>query len=620
MKKLLSRFGAKVSAVMLFVFFAAVLILSTAGIIALAAHYAYTDDGRYFKNMLVDDALEGYNTHVTFYIEDSYLFNNDSMVQYYEEYFLRENTNYLFTVKNEAGEILLSNQTNEATTRTDSYIQEVYEGDEMTQYYVETAVAKELSARDSLYYADKFGAWLVSARYTLIFLAILFFLIEVLLLIFICCSAGRRSDKEGIVLNFVDNIPLEVYAFSLVALVIFAVAVLEELSYTQETLFIIALFISGVASTALLCSVFYTLAARIKARTIFKNTLIYRILRLLKKAAETILCVARKIPLYWKTALVWVVLAAIEFIFMVFGVEDYIILWVIEKIVLSAVLVWLVLSMQRLKKAGREIADGNINYKVDTSYMLSDFKEHGENLNGIGLGLKRAVEQSVKSERMKAELIANVSHDIKTPLTSIVNYVDLLNRDGLSSDKAEEYLEVLNRQSARLKKLTEDLIEASKASTGNIKVEAKPLDVNVLLLQAVGEYGEKLNKKQLSVVNSFPKSATEIMADGKLLWRVFDNLLGNICKYSKEDTRVYISVKLEDKTVIITFKNISAEALEISGDELTERFVRGDTSRNTEGSGLGLSIAKSLVEIQGGNLSIDIDGDLFKTVIIFPII
>ena len=251
--------------------------------------------------------------------------------------------------------------------------------------------------------------------------------------------------------------------------------------------------------------------------------------------------------------------------------------------------------------------------------MLPTLKEHGERLNSIRDGMKSAVERQMRSERMKAELITNVSHDIKTPLTSIINYVDLLKKEGLDSEHAAQYLEVLDRQSARLKKLTEDLVEASKASTGNITVNAEPTDLSLLLSQAAGEYEERLRNRSLEPVLTLPKNAPPVLADGRLMWRVFDNLLGNICKYAQPQTRVYLSFRAGEEAVSVTFKNVSAEPLNLPPEELIERFTRGDASRNTEGSGLGLSIAKSLTELQGGRFLLDIDGDLFKAMVTFPI-
>jgi signal transduction histidine kinase len=252
--------------------------------------------------------------------------------------------------------------------------------------------------------------------------------------------------------------------------------------------------------------------------------------------------------------------------------------------------------------------------------MPSALREHGENLNNIGEGLKSALAEKMKSEHMKAELITNVSHDIKTPLTSIVNYVDLLKKEGLESENAAEYLNVLEKHSGKLKKLTEDLIEASKAASGCIAVNAENMDINVLLSQACGEYEDKLAECKLHPVLTLAEENPIIFADGGLVWRVFDNLFNNICKYSQKGTRVYLKTEVKEDKVYITFSNISAAQLDISSDELMARFVRGDVSRSTEGSGLGLSIARSLTELQNGSFDIIIDGDLFKAQTVFDIV
>ena len=226
----------------------------------------------------------------------------------------------------------------------------------------------------------------------------------------------------------------------------------------------------------------------------------------------------------------------------------------------------------------------------------------------------------MKSERTKTELITNVSHDIKTPLTSIVNYVDLLKGLEIENECAKEYLDVLDRQSQRLRKLTEDLVEASKASAGSIPMELERTDAELLLTQALGEYEDRFRELQLEPVSRLSAGNTTIMADGKLLWRVFDNLLSNICKYSLPGTRVYLNTEVQNGYITVSFKNISRYALDISSEELMERFVRGDASRSTEGSGLGLSIARSLTTLQGGTFQISIDGDLFRADISFPVV
>jgi signal transduction histidine kinase len=289
---------------------------------------------------------------------------------------------------------------------------------------------------------------------------------------------------------------------------------------------------------------------------------------------------------------------------------------ILIKIVAYIVIIRMIIQFGQLQKASRKLAEGDLSYEVDTSKLHFEFKEHGENLNRISEGMAKAVEEKMKSERFKTELITNVSHDIKTPLTSIINYVDLLGKEELDNEKASEYIEVLERQSSKLKKLIEDLVEASKASSGSLSVNNEPLEAGVFITQAVGEFEEKLSDIGLELIITKPDEPVYIMADGKHLWRVVDNLMGNIIKYAQPSSRVYVSLEA-DASVRITFRNISKYQLNVSGDELLERFVRGDKSRNTEGHGLGLSIAQSLISLMGGSFDIIVDGDLFKTVITF---
>ena len=258
--------------------------------------------------------------------------------------------------------------------------------------------------------------------------------------------------------------------------------------------------------------------------------------------------------------------------------------------------------LRKLQKGGKALASGDLGYQVDTKRMFWDFKRHGENLNSIGVGMTAAVEQRLKSERMKTELITNVSHDIKTPLTSIINYADLIEQEQCDNPTITEYAGVLHRQSDRLKRLIEDLVEASKASTGNLEVLLAPCEVGVMLTQTAGEYEQKLQEKDLVLFTSQPEQPIKIMADGRRLWRVFDNLMNNVCKYAQRSTRVYLTLEEKNGQAIISFKNISREPLNLSADELMERFVQGDTSRKSEGNGIGLSIAKSLTELQNGTM------------------
>ena len=265
-----------------------------------------------------------------------------------------------------------------------------------------------------------------------------------------------------------------------------------------------------------------------------------------------------------------------------------------------------------------EISSGNLDYKCEIRRKASPLKGLGEGVNHIGDGLKAAVETSLRDERMKTELITNVSHDLKTPLTSIINYINLLKTEKMPTEEAEHYVEVLDGKAQRLRQLTEDLIEAAKANTGNIELERMPLAFDELMKQAIGEFEDKFVTRNLTVIADYPEEAAVILADGRRMFRILENILQNAYKYALEGTRLYAQLSKEQGNVVFVLKNISAAQLNISVDELMERFTRGDSARTTEGSGLGLSIANDLTTLQGGSFEILLDGDLFKVVITFP--
>lgn len=293
--------------------------------------------------------------------------------------------------------------------------------------------------------------------------------------------------------------------------------------------------------------------------------------------------------------------------------------WVIGNLVVFYFLYNNAWQIDKIHEAIEKLASGETDYKVEVSRFSSLEAQLAEGLNRISDGLQTALAEQVKSERLKADLITNVSHDIKTPLTSIINYVDLIKREHPEDPTIQKYLEVLDQKSQRLKTLTEDLVEASRASSGNIKLDMGNIDIVELVQQTTGEFEDKYAIRHLELVNTLPNEVIIIEADGRRLWRVLENLYNNAFKYALESTRVYVGVEDHGSEVTFSIKNVSASPLNISPDELTERFVRGDTSRTTEGSGLGLSIAKDLTQLQGGRFQITIDGDLFKAEVIFPI-
>ncbi|MEG1742880.1 MAG: HAMP domain-containing sensor histidine kinase, partial [Clostridia bacterium] len=417
-----------------------------------------------------------------------------------------------------------------------------------------------------------------------------------------------------------DNITFDVYLSLLAGMQILMcyIIYLAAMEFAYWTLFVICPCLLAIAAITVAC--ISTVAKRVKKGKWWENTVIYAV----GCFAWLLICRMSKVleKLIENISTVWKVIAGaaayLIITVVVSNAKNGIIttVWIIMSVVVLAVICLGVLAADKLQKGAEKIARGDFEYQIDTHDLTLEFKRHAENLNKINQALSKAVDERTKSERFKAELITNVSHDIKTPLTSIINYVDLLKKLNIDSETAEQYIEVLDRQSARLKKLTLDLVEASKASTGNITVNFSPTDICELLLQSTGEYAEKFERAELELILDLPNDHIVISADGSLMWRVFDNILSNITKYAQSCTRVYISAEKSENNIVITFKNISREKLNVSSAELTERFVRGDSARSTEGSGLGLSIAKSFVELQNGNLEVMVDGDLFKITII----
>ncbi|MFQ7476693.1 sensor histidine kinase, partial [Anaerotignum sp.] len=367
---------------------------------------------------------------------------------------------------------------------------------------------------------------------------------------------------------------------------------------------------------AMLLALIMTMSTRLKKGGWWRNALAYYVVKFIWQVCKAILSTIgdaiHALPSTWKVAVGWLVVSSI-YLTSTYAAGVVMILNFVLLIVFCSVAA----QWQKLSRASKQLSAGNLEYKVDTKRMFRSFRQHGEDLNNISEGIAIALNQKMKSERLRTELITNVSHDIKTPLTSIINYVDLLKKEELTG-QASAYVEVLDRQSRRLKKLTEDLVEASKASTGNIHCSLACTDIVELVQQAVGEYEEKLAASQLEAIISAPENEIVYgLVDGNLMWRVMSNLLSNACKYSQPNTRVYIQVKQNADQVFVTVKNISRDQLNIDPDELMERFVRGDSSRSTEGSGLGLNIARSLVDLQKGKFSLSIDGDLFKAQVRF---
>ncbi len=467
--------------------------------------------------------------------------------------------------------------------------------------------------------------------YHFVWLTPLFLIIAVLLLIYLASASGHT--KKGVCESWIEKIPADLY-LALCALICFIplYADVEHLIFAAGDIYSVGAIIGVMAAgyATLFVGIIMSLALRIKTKKIFSYTLVAIAMKYvwigIKFLCRALAFLCKNIGTLWTNVLCavifffWTIALAISCSHYYFD-GPVILLLIFGLAVFPAIFIYVGYQQNKINRVCKKIGDGQVDSKVDTKYMTPNHRSQAETVNRIGSGLSAALTERIKSERLKTELITNVSHDLKTPLTSIVNYADLLSREQESEnpdgEKMKEYTNVISRQSARLKKLTEDLVEASKASTGNVESCPEVLDVSELLSQSVGEFADRFEAAGLTAVETKPGAPVQIFADGRHVWRIFENLLVNTCKYSMPGTRVYVDLSEKGEYVTVTIKNISSQPLNISPEELTERFVRGDSSRHTDGSGLGLSIAKSLAELQGGSLALDIDGDCFKAMVIF---
>ncbi len=459
----------------------------------------------------------------------------------------------------------------------------------------------------------------ISSRYIIYPIGILSVIAAIAAFVALMCVTGKKPGSEEIALGPVGRIPFDLLVAGFIFVSSVGVFIAGSAPGRFEIIFGILLIFLVMNMMLGLC---VTFAARVKLHTLIKGLLIYKIIMLIGKFFKLIIKGILSIPLIWRTVLIFGGISFFEIIIMAAsGFESDVISigWFFEKLILGPAILYIALMLRKLKIAGDKLAAGDNTYRASTKGLWGDFKKHAVNLNAVSDSVTIAVEERLKSERMKTELITNVSHDIKTPLTSIINYASLIGTTDPSDPKMSEYSEVVVRQSEKLKRLIEDLVEASKASTGNLEIVPAPLDCCTFVSQTAGEYKEKTENAGLTLVTNAPEEPVMIMADGRRMMRIYDNLMNNICKYSQPGTRVYLTLEVINGVAVTTFKNTSSAELNISADELVERFVRGDQSRNTEGNGLGLSIAKSMTELQGGKFNIDIDGDLFKVTLSFPV-
>lgn len=452
-------------------------------------------------------------------------------------------------------------------------------------------------------------------------------------LVWLTAIAGKRSADEEIHLNAADGIFVEIMIGGLLAVWIAGLYIAENLVgfyqyFSREAAdrFVAVAGLTGFGTAVLGLAGYLSLVRRIKGRTLWKSMLLRWILLHLRNTGKKCLGFFRIFAVNTSSKIkIMAIMAgffAAQLILMMMAFDSSPVFLLFVLVLDAAAAVWFfnrAAGRDRILEGLRRITGGELQYKIPVEVLKGEQKTMAEYINHIGEGLDAAVENSLKQERMKTELITNVSHDIKTPLTSIINYVDLLQREPFDDPKIVEYLKVLEEKSQRLKILTEDVVEASKASSGAISLEIVKLNFVELLHQVMGEFEEKFTEKNLTLMVHLENQPVMIMADGRRLWRVLENIFSNVVKYAMEGTRVYAETVTEKGKISFSLKNISAQPLNIPAEELTERFIRGDVSRNTEGSGLGLSIARSLTELQGGEFRLYLDGDLFKVTIAFPL-
>lgn len=626
MKKLRGSLFAKIVAIFLLTVLAVGLVFSAAGIVWMININAYSADYQTARSNALDNLGRNHcNAAGHMYAESR---DMEYPIFYYSD------TNFLFSIYDQDGKLLFKGYSGEDTVWAGSELVpvDVYNYEDGSYEYeyltVKGYILKNMVYDDELKICVNLFAFVYALRTGMIIFAVTALLLCIFLFIFLMCAAGHRDGSDTITKNALDRIPFDL--FTAIAVTVFCLLIIPVFGgWLTNNLFIwilAAAMLIGAFLTAL--AFFMSFATRMKAGSftgLIKSCIIYKILswcwKIFKMFWREFARLLRGIPILGRWGFAVLALLIVEFIVII--ATDYetgteLFFWFIERAVLVALLLYALLCVNSLRKGTKELASGNDGYKIDSTKMRGVFREHAEDLNNIGTGISRAVNERMKSERFRTELITNVSHDIKTPLTSIINYVDLIGKEEPESEKMREYIDVLSRQSARLKKLIDDLIEASKASTGNLNVNLQRCELGVLLDQTAGEYGERLSKAGLELVLTKPEEAVTIMADGRHIWRIFDNLMNNACKYAQPGTRIYLTLNRVGNTANVIFRNISRTMLNITGDELMERFVRGDSSRNTEGSGLGLNIAKSLAQLQGGEMELTLDGDLFKVTLSFP--
>lgn len=620
MKKLKKKTGAKVAAILL-------LCVTVLVFIASVADMAYMDSMGAYRSSY-EDCLRRMMKNEA----------RDVAVQAADDYYVGMSVSTAadlrLTIADSEGNELYTNYNGEPTVVSYSFpytrISDIpyYDGSWETQtehYQITAYVLSDYDKGGEIGSALRLFNMAYSLRYTAIAAAVGSFLVGILLYVFLLSAAGVREGSEEIRTGFAERIPFDIFTVLIIAGISICVKIIDELFGNSIPVLVMSLLLL-LAAGLLFLWWSMSLSVRIKTKTVWENSVCGWFFGLLRRgfcfAGRVVRELLHSVPLLPRGILIALAVLFVDLVLFMIALECEtevaVFLWFVERLILLGALAYLLWCAVKLRDGAKAVANGDMSVNIDGTKMLPEFRAHAEDINNIRSGIEKAVDERIRSERFRTELITNVSHDIKTPLTSIISYVDLLEKEGTENERQREYLDVLSRQSARLKKLIDDLMDASKASTGNLPVRPEKCELGVLLDQTAGEYGERLDAKGLELIIKKPAEAVTVMADRKHIWRIFDNLMNNILKYAQSGTRVYLTLEAENGFAAVSFRNISRARIEQDGEELTERFVRGDSSRSSEGSGLGLSIAKSLAELQNGSMHITVDGDLFKVILRFP--
>lgn len=613
--------------------------------------YEKGDDGKTAKTIAFQlyslDDLEQAQDYYNCYYEG----DDNYRINYYKDRFSSERTNFMFYVTDHSGEIYYTNSENGVDSVVADFEDAQYSGS--SSYFIYDEKGETIPLRINYYISDLNGnavkdkysnafQWIEiadSLKYVLFLVLAVSAIVIIIMLSLITINAGLKENESGEVEpGFIDRIPFDIcLLFLLVVLgVSWVILQLTTAGNVDMVLTNVIVMIVFAAVILVLMAFLTTLSVRVKMGKLYKNTIFYRIIRKFKRKTPRGLRrrLFKEMSLFKKIcigitfyiiceAAILLSMAYLGIIRKIFEPTSvlamFVVIWALSRLIMIPIITMIAINLNYIREEGQRLAEGVLGDEIASKLTIASFRAHGKNLDQIKKEINKAMEQEIKSERLKSELITNVSHDIKTPLTSIVSYVDLLNREDITEYDRKKYLDILAHHTENLNLLLDDLIEASQISSGNIDIELSRISLNIIIGQTVEEFADKLEKSCLLPRISMPEEDIYIMGDGRWIWRILANLLNNACKYAAPDTDVEISLEEKNGKAELVISNLAKAELNIDAQELTERFVRGDSSRHTEGSGLGLSISKTLAELQDAELQVEAEEQTFRAILMFDI-